>query len=239
MAQNQISGVRKFMEKVSRYGDWPSHIALGLLLLGIAYWRGSKRLDADFCGNDRGLRSRRRDDPGREDYRRPGTAQRRKRNPVERAETQPALQLLPVRPHRVIDRVLRDARLRLLADWRRDCFAFPLLIAFSRMYVGAHHLSDVVAGALLGVAYRSLRRASNHATIRDSLAATHFLFVILSGAKRSRRTSSFRERQRERQRMRSLDKLGMTTREALVAVLQSSHFLYPSTRDAISVKVAA
>jgi undecaprenyl-diphosphatase len=27
----------------------------------------------------------------------------------------------------------------------------PLLIAFSRLYLGAHYLSDVVCGALLGI----------------------------------------------------------------------------------------
>jgi hypothetical protein len=48
-----------------------------------------------------------------------------------------------------------------------------------------------------------------------------YLFVILSGAKRSRRTSNFREHLRgknaltARQSKRSLDKLGMTTRNFL------------------------
>jgi undecaprenyl-diphosphatase len=34
--------------------------------------------------------------------------------------------------------------------------ALPLLIAFSRLYVGAHHLSDVVAGLLVGMAVAAL-----------------------------------------------------------------------------------
>ncbi len=39
------------------------------------------------------------------------------------------------------------------ASWRAGAalLAVPLLIAFSRMYVGAHYLSDVVGAALLGV----------------------------------------------------------------------------------------
>src|SRR5688500_6344069 len=41
--EHQTAGARNFMEAVSRYGDWPSHIALGLVLVGVAYWRGSKR----------------------------------------------------------------------------------------------------------------------------------------------------------------------------------------------------
>src|SRR5260370_63691 len=34
--------MRHFMRGVSLFGDWPSHVALGLLLLGIAWIRGSK-----------------------------------------------------------------------------------------------------------------------------------------------------------------------------------------------------
>jgi len=40
-----------------------------------------------------------------------------------------------------------------LASWRigAACLLIPLLIAFSRMYVAAHYLSDVVAGAVIGL----------------------------------------------------------------------------------------
>jgi len=48
------------------------------------------------------------------------------------------------------------------ACWRigMGLLAIPLLIAFSRMYVGAHHLSDAVCAALIGllVAYFVTRR---------------------------------------------------------------------------------
>ena len=30
------------------------------------------------------------------------------------------------------------------------CFAIPILIGFSRMYIGAHYFSDVVCAAVLG-----------------------------------------------------------------------------------------
>jgi membrane-associated phospholipid phosphatase len=41
----------------------------------------------------------------------------------------------------------------LLANWRigLPCLAIPLVIGFSRMYLGAHYLSDVVCAAVLGV----------------------------------------------------------------------------------------
>src|SRR5437879_10228275 len=41
--QYQNRAVRSFMHNVSRFGDWPSHVVLGFLLAGIAWWRGSKK----------------------------------------------------------------------------------------------------------------------------------------------------------------------------------------------------
>src|SRR5438128_11038240 len=41
--QHQSRAVRSFMHNVSRFGDWPSDVALGLLLLGIAWSRGSNK----------------------------------------------------------------------------------------------------------------------------------------------------------------------------------------------------
>src|SRR5207249_3988298 len=43
MAQHQSRVMRDFMRYVSLFGDWPSHIALGLILLGIAWIRDSKK----------------------------------------------------------------------------------------------------------------------------------------------------------------------------------------------------
>jgi len=41
----------------------------------------------------------------------------------------------------------------LLANWRIGvaCLPIPILIGFSRMYVAAHYLSDVVCAAILGI----------------------------------------------------------------------------------------
>src|SRR5207244_7594483 len=43
MAQHQNPMMRNFMRNVSLYGDWPLHLALGLLLLGIAWQRQGKK----------------------------------------------------------------------------------------------------------------------------------------------------------------------------------------------------
>jgi membrane-associated phospholipid phosphatase len=42
----------------------------------------------------------------------------------------------------------------LLANWRIGfpCLAIPMVIGFSRMYLGAHWLSDVICAAVLGMA---------------------------------------------------------------------------------------
>ena len=43
MAQHQSAAMREFMRYVSLFGDWPSHVVLGLLLLGIAWRRRSQK----------------------------------------------------------------------------------------------------------------------------------------------------------------------------------------------------
>ena len=43
IAQHQNPMMRAFMRNVSLYGDWPSHLVLGLLLLGIAWQRQNKK----------------------------------------------------------------------------------------------------------------------------------------------------------------------------------------------------
>jgi hypothetical protein len=43
MTQHQTRAVRSFMRYVSLFGDWPGHTTLGLMLLAIAWVRGSKK----------------------------------------------------------------------------------------------------------------------------------------------------------------------------------------------------
>ena len=55
--EHQNRSVKIFMSNVSRFGDWPTHAALGLAGLGIAYWRGSKKVDPHFRSDASGLRN--------------------------------------------------------------------------------------------------------------------------------------------------------------------------------------
>ena len=43
MVDHQVRAVRVLMENVSRFGDWPEHFVIGLLLLGVAWWRGNEK----------------------------------------------------------------------------------------------------------------------------------------------------------------------------------------------------
>ena len=43
MMQHQNPAMRNFMRYVSLFGDWPLHAAVGLVLLGFAWRRGSKQ----------------------------------------------------------------------------------------------------------------------------------------------------------------------------------------------------
>ena len=149
MTRNQESGLRSFMNALSRYGDWPEHVLLGLALAGIAYWRGSKHWLRIFAAMILACALA-------------GVAAR----VVKISTGRP-------RPHVQSQAGWNGPRLSArynafpsghtaastaffatlaFASWRigAPLLIVPLLIAFSRMYVAAHHFSDVVAAALIG-----------------------------------------------------------------------------------------
>jgi undecaprenyl-diphosphatase len=149
MRRQQFPALRDFMNAVSRYGDWPEHVILGLVLAGIAYWRGSKRWLRIFAAMILACALA-------------GVAARVVKISTGRA-----------RPHVQTEAVWNGPRLSprynafpsghtaastaffatlAFASWRLGAplLVVPLLIAFSRMYVTAHYLSDVVAAALIG-----------------------------------------------------------------------------------------
>jgi membrane-associated phospholipid phosphatase len=150
IAQHQNADVKGFMRGVSRFGDWPSHVVAGLILLGLAYWRGSKkwmRIAAAMvlaCALA-GVASR---------VIKISTGRAR---PNVQAEAEwngprfsPRYNAFPS-GHTAASTAF-FATLA-IASWRIGVgfLVVPLLIAFSRMYVGAHHLSDVVCAAILGL----------------------------------------------------------------------------------------
>jgi len=150
IAEHQDAGLRNFMRGVSRFGDWPEHVALGLVLLALAYWRRSNkwmRIAAAMivaCALA-------------------GAAARVVK--ISTGRTRPSVQTETVwngpnlsarynafpSGHTAASTAF-FATLA-LACWRLGAafLLIPLLIAFSRMYVAAHFLSDVVCAALIGL----------------------------------------------------------------------------------------
>ena len=148
IAQHQSRATHNFMHEVSRFGDWPEHFALGLVLAGLAWWRGSKKWTRIFLAMlaalaiaglvGRGIKI--------------GTGRAR---PSVRAEE--VWNRFSTKYHAfpsghvaastaffgVLFFVNRRAGLA--------CLPIPILIGFSRMYLDAHYLSDVVFATILGI----------------------------------------------------------------------------------------
>ena len=158
VVHHQNSGARSFMQAVSRYGDWPEHVALGLILLGISYWRGSKRWTRIFAAMLlacalAGASAR---------VVKIATGRSRPSVQTEAGWNGPRLSSrYNAFPSGHTAASTAFFATLAFASWRIGLgfLVIPLLIAMSRMYVAAHHLSDVVVATLigLGVAYFVMR----------------------------------------------------------------------------------
>ena len=149
MAQHQNPTMRKFMRNVSLYGDWPSHLVLGLLLLGIAWRRQSKKWMRIFLSMGVAMAIA-------------GVAGTVIKRTIPRARPSVKSELRWGGPRfstkyhafpsghvgasTAFFGVLIFARRRI----GLVCLTIPILIGLSRMYLGAHYLSDVVCAAVLG-----------------------------------------------------------------------------------------
>ena len=156
--QHQSSSARNIMQAVSRFGDWPEHVVVGLLLLGISYWRGSKRWTRIFAAMLiacalAGVSAR---------VVKIATGRSRPNVQTEAGWNGPRLSArYNAFPSGHTAASTAFFATLAFASWRIGAgfLVIPLLIAISRMYVAAHHLSDVVVAALigLGVAYMVAR----------------------------------------------------------------------------------
>jgi membrane-associated phospholipid phosphatase len=149
MMEHQTPAMRDFMRYVSLLGDWPTHAAVGLVLLGIAWRRGSGEWTRIFLAMLLAMML----------VGVAGTVIKRtvpRARPSVHAETRWGGPRFSSKYHSfpsghvgastAFFGVLLIARRRIgLA-----CLPIPILIGFSRMYIGAHYLSDVVCAAILG-----------------------------------------------------------------------------------------
>ena len=146
--QNRV--VYNFMRNVSRFGDWPSHVVLGLLLLGTAWIRGSRKWSRVFlamliaitlAGVAGNVIKRTFPRP------RPSVQTDTRWGGPHFSTKYHSFPSGHVGASTAFFGVLVIARRRVgLA-----CLPIPILIGFSRMYIGAHYLSDVVCAAVLGI----------------------------------------------------------------------------------------
>jgi membrane-associated phospholipid phosphatase len=138
------------MRGVSRFGDWPEHVALGLTLLVLAYWRRSKKWMRIFaamilaCALAGAAARVIKISTGRA---RPSVQTEAEWNGPRFSPRYNAFPSGHTAASTAFFATLA------LASWRIGLgfLVTPLLIAFSRMYVAAHYLSDVVCASLIGV----------------------------------------------------------------------------------------
>jgi len=165
MMQHQNPAVRNFMRHVSLFGDWPTHTAVGLVLLGLAWRWGSEEWTRIFLAMLLAMMLA-------------GVAGTVIKRTVPRARPSVHTDIRWGGPRfsskyhsfpsghvgasTAFFGVLLIARRRVgLA-----CLPIPILIGFSRMYIGAHYLSDVVCAAVLGTLC--------------ALVAVHFLLLQIA-----------------------------------------------------------
>jgi membrane-associated phospholipid phosphatase len=177
IAQHQSPGMHEFMRNVSLYGDWPSHVVLGLLLLGIAWRRHSKKLMrillsmllAMAVAGVTGTVIKRTIPRAR-----PSVKSELRWGGPRFSTKYHAFPSGHVAASTAFFGVLIFARRRIgLA-----CLPIPILIGLSRMYLGAHYMSDVVCAALLGivcallVVHFFLRRIRNSGSSTTTITST-------------------------------------------------------------------
>jgi undecaprenyl-diphosphatase len=147
--QHQNRGLYNFMRNVSRFGDWWPHAVVGLLLLAIAWIRQSGRWSRVFLAMLIALALA-------------GLAGTVIKRVVPRPRPSVHTDIRWGGPHFSTKYHSFPSghagastaffAVLLIARWRVGlaCLPIPILIGLSRMYIGAHYLSDVVCAAVLG-----------------------------------------------------------------------------------------
>jgi len=150
IAQHQSRAAKSFMRNVSRLGDWLEHFALGTALAAIAWWRGNKKWTRIFISMLLALALA----GAAARVIKIATGRARPSVKIEEAWNGPRVsERFHAFPSGHTAASTAFFAVLLFANWRIGlaCLPIPLLIGFSRMYVGAHYLSDVVCAALLGL----------------------------------------------------------------------------------------
>jgi membrane-associated phospholipid phosphatase len=150
IVRHQNRTLVNLMRNVSRFGDWPEHLALGLVLLGIACWRGSRKWTHVFLAMLIALTI------GGVSARVVKVAAGRARPSVKTEEVWNGPKFSSkynAFPSGHVTASTAFFAVLFFVNWRLGlaCLPIPVLIGFSRMYVAAHYLSDVACAAILGI----------------------------------------------------------------------------------------
>ena len=148
MAEHRNRAVFNFMSNVSRLGDWPEHFALGLILAGIAWRRGNKKWTRIFLSMLIALAIAGVVGRGIE------IATARARPSVKTEEVWNRFSSkYNAFPSGHVGASMAFFGVLFLANRRAGlaCLPIVILIGFSRLYLAAHYLSDVVCAAVLGM----------------------------------------------------------------------------------------
>jgi undecaprenyl-diphosphatase len=149
MRANQTSPLRSFMRGVSWWGDWYTHVVAGLLAAGIAHllrhrsWRQIFIAMLVACALT-GILNR---------AIKIGAGRARPNVQVDAGWNGPRLSSkYHAFPSGHTAASTAFFATLAFASWRVGLLflPIPLLIGFARIYVGAHHFSDVIAAAMLG-----------------------------------------------------------------------------------------
>lgn len=139
-----------FMRNVSRFGDWPAHVAVGLALLAIAWSRGKKKWAQIFlsmliaCALA-GVAAR---------VLKVATGRARPSVKSEEVWSGPRFaEKFHAFPSGHTAASTGFFAVLFFASWRVGlaCLPIPFIIGVSRVYLGAHYFSDVLCAAILGV----------------------------------------------------------------------------------------
>ena len=149
MVQHQTAAMHNVMRYVSLLGDWPLHAAVGLLLLALAWRRGDQQwtriflamLLAMMLAGVAGTVIKRAVPRAR-----PSVHSEARWGGPRFSSKYHSFPSGHVGASTAFFGVLLIARRRIGVA----CLPIPILIGFSRMYLGAHYLSDVVCAAVLG-----------------------------------------------------------------------------------------
>jgi membrane-associated phospholipid phosphatase len=150
MIEHSNRTAKQVMRNISRYGDWPEHVLAGLLIVGIAWWRGNKRwvrialtmiLACALAGiAARGVKiaTGRARPSVKQELGWNGPRLNPKYNSFPSGHTAATTAFFGVL-------FFANRRVGL------GLVPIPLLIAASRMYLAAHYLSDVICAAVIGI----------------------------------------------------------------------------------------